>query len=918
MSEIDWLLAADVFADALEQPLEERSAFVRERCAGQPELLAAVQRMLASEQAAGPEFLRGIDPSFLGTIVSDMAPALERIGPWRLLREIGRGGMGQVFLAQRADGQFEQRVAIKLLKRGMDSDAILARFLRERQILAALDHPNIARLFDGGVAGDGRPYFVLEYVDGQQITAFADAERLSIDARIELFRSVCSAVEYAHRNLIVHRDLKPSNILVTTDGRPKLLDFGIAKLLSAPDEHAAGATLTSASIRLLTPDYAAPEQFRGEMITTSTDVYGLGAVLYELLSGQRPFGAERDRFHERADSEPSSLSVVLQERSDPATGEEIAAARSSDTVRLRRRLAGDLEIIVATALRAAPERRYASVSALEEDLRRHQERLPIRARPDSLAYRVSRFVRRHRVGVLAAAAIVTLLFSFGVTASLQARAVARERDRARQEAAVAQQVSDFLVGVFEVADPMQTGLGDSIRARDLLERGAKQIETELAGQPAIQGRLLGVIGRAYYNLQRRDLAESLLARAAELQRETDDSESSSLVSTLAQLGKVRTELGDYPEAEKALRQAMAILQRTAPDSVAMWGLLLNLAYVFHLKGEHENGRAVEADAIRFFNLSRAESPGGSLAEIRRMADLLERLPPETWEFADVVFERLVAAERSVAGERSVPVAAALSRWATLRTRQGDHGAADSMLDIASSIHAANDPSSLAAANAQHQQSGVAFSRKDLPRADSLARSALRIMIERLGEDHREVAMKRMTLSFILQARGLIEEAIALNRLASQTFERDENDADALVPPNAYDLALMLRRVGRLEESIVAFERALRGFKSNYPPEYLMTAHVRRDFGEVLIDLGRSEEAEPMLQQAVAALAGRWGAHNARVDAVRIPLARALTRLGRRGEAQELLRAVVERLSASRGADDPLTRQARSALDEVER
>ena len=269
MTALDWSRVADIYADALELPPERRAAFVDTQCVGQAEMLAAVQRLLIAGTEAAPSFLASIDRDLLGAVVDDAATSLDRIGPWRVVREIGRGGMGQVLLAERADGQYDQQVAIKLLKRGMDSDAILSRFLRERRILAALDHPNIARLIDGGIAGDGRPYFVMEYVDGQSITAFADARRLTVEARLTLFRCVCLAVEYAHRNLVVHRDLKPSNILVTADGRPKLLDFGIAKLLSAPDDHVETSTLTAVGGRLLTPDYAAPEQFHGGAITTA-------------------------------------------------------------------------------------------------------------------------------------------------------------------------------------------------------------------------------------------------------------------------------------------------------------------------------------------------------------------------------------------------------------------------------------------------------------------------------------------------------------------------------------------------------------------------------------------------------------------------------------------------------------------------
>jgi serine/threonine-protein kinase len=921
VSDVEWSLVAEIFADALELAPDQRPAFIDARCAGQPDVLSAVQRMLAARDDAKPAFLASVSRELLHDVTAHPAASLERIGPWRVIREIGRGGMGQVFLAERADGQFEQQVAIKLLKRGMDSEAILARFRRERQILAALDHPNIARLLDGGIADDGRPYVVMEYVDGESITAFADARRLSVDARLTLLRTVCLAVEYAHRNLIVHRDLKPSNILVTRDGRPKLLDFGIAKLLSAPDEQAETSTLTAAGVRLLTPDYAAPEQFHGGPITTATDVYGLGAVLFELLIGRPPFGETLESGSGRArDSEPVSLStaaVRMAATQQDATGpDEVAVLRSTDPVRLRRRLTGDLDTIVATALRTAPERRYASIGALHDDLRRHQERLPVRARPDTLGYRTSRFVRRHRLAVLAAAVIAVLLVAFGVSTTLQARALEVERDRARLEAAAAREVSEFLVGVFAVADPMTPGQGEAVRASDLLDRGATRIEADLAGQPAVQARLLGVIGRAYDNLDRHDRSEPLLARAAELQRATGGPDDLGLVTVLQQLARVRANRGDFPQAAAALDEAMSIQRRVAPGEAALGGLLVDLAYVAHGTGDSQKGQSLIGEAVALYNRLPVERLANSRADLLRMAELLGF--SREWARTDSVFRRLIALESSLAGPRTTQVATALLRWAESMRRRGDLVAADSMLALAAGIHNAFDPGSLTAASVVEVQASVAMQKGDLLRADSLSRVAVRIYRSRLGEDHRQVAMARFTLGDVLLRRGLFEETIEVQRLAQATFQRDSNDAVSHLLVNRWRLGVALRAVGRLDEAISEYERALAVFEARFPPDYILTANVRRDYGDALVEAGRAADAERALRPAIDVLSGRWGKDDFRVDMARVSLGRALGALGRRDDARRVLEEALARLVKSRGAEDSVTRRARGTLSGLER
>ncbi|MGH7528613.1 MAG: serine/threonine-protein kinase, partial [Gemmatimonadales bacterium] len=521
LTPLRWQRLALIFDDVLELAPEARAAYLDHACAGDAALRAEIDALLAADAGSGdfPEAAEAYFPSLMGAAADAAQPpagglaAGTVIGPYRVVRELAQGGMGAVYLAERADGQFEQRVALKLIRAGLDSVEVQRRFLAERQILARLNHPNIAKLLDGGIAAEGRPWFAMELVDGSPLLAWCDERKLGLTERLRIFEAVCDAVRYAHQNLVVHRDLKPSNILVTTDGRVKLLDFGIAKVLEGGAEGQRGsgadvAPLTRTELRILTPEYAAPEQVRGEPVTTATDVYALGAVLYELLAGQRVHRfdrhtpAEIERVVCETDPEPPSAAAMQ----DVAA----SAARRTEPRRLRRLLRGDLDTIVLKALQKDPARRYPSAEALLDDLRRFESGLPIKARPESRTYRLGKFVRRHGVGVAAGTALFLALLA-GLGGTLwQARAAAREASRA-----VA--VKDFLVGLFQESDPAQAR-GRNITADELLARGIQRLDTALTRDPALQSELLGELGKIHRELGLFERADSLLERSVRLAR----------------------------------------------------------------------------------------------------------------------------------------------------------------------------------------------------------------------------------------------------------------------------------------------------------------------------------------------------------------------------------------------------------------
>ncbi len=455
MQSPEWEKVKALFHATLAEKPAARSAFLARQTGDDTALRDNVASLLAADDNS-EDFLETPAAALSVGDLPDPLPSDGRVGPYRLIREIGRGGMGTVYLAARDDGEFQHQVAVKLVKRGMDTDLILSRFRHERQMLAGLDHPNIARLLDGGTTRDGRPYFVLEYVDGESLREYCDRRHATVIERLALFRTVCSAVQYAHQNLIVHRDIKMSNIVVTHDGVPKLLDFGIAKWLDV--DRSNGPVTATDTLHALTPEYASPEQIRGDPVTTSTDVYSLGVLLFELLTGHRPFASRGRRPDEIArdvcETEPSSPS-------DAVSGKHVE--------RLRRNLRGDLDTIVLMALRKDPRRRYGSVEQLSEDIRRHLEGRPVTAQRDTIAYRASKFARRNRAALAGAFVLAASLVGGMVTTAWQARVARAERARAeRRFSEVRSLATSFL---FELHDAI-VNLPGSTPARALLVQRA--------------------------------------------------------------------------------------------------------------------------------------------------------------------------------------------------------------------------------------------------------------------------------------------------------------------------------------------------------------------------------------------------------------------------------------------------------------
>src|SRR5687768_16639178 len=620
----------EVFDEALDMPEDDRSAWLVSRCGDDLALRREVELLLAAhEQKDSPLDI----PAAVHAASMFSNPARgRRIGPYRVLRELGRGGMGVVYLAERDDGQYRRRVAVKVLRASQDAGELHQRFLAERQILASLNHPHIAQLLDGGVSDGQLPYLVIEYVDGLPITDYCDRQRLDVPARLRLFQEVCGAVHHAHQNLVLHRDLKPGNVLVTSTGEVKLLDFGIAKLLN-PTLAAVEQPVTRTAFRLMTPAYASPEQVRGDTLTTASDVYALGLLLYELIAGRPAHRITTNSPREvyevvcERDAERPSDAVVNEEAGEPSPA-ALASARGTTPERLRRQLRGDLDAIVGMALRKEAGRRYGSAELLATDVARFVDGLPVLAQRGSQWYRFEKFVRRHRAAAtVAASSAVLLVVAAGVSFRLAAVAT-RERDRSAAALGQTQEalreseaVTDFLVRLFEAGNPSEGGHA-ALTAADLLRRGVAAAD-QLDGEPSAQARTFEALGRVYMIRGEIELAADLLRRALEVRRTKLAADELGAATTTSALADVLRQQGRYLAADTlarvALRVRRAALGDAHPDVAESLDQVAGIAIYL---GNMADAEAHALDAIAVWRRTGRGSDARMIGALERLSNIV--------------------------------------------------------------------------------------------------------------------------------------------------------------------------------------------------------------------------------------------------------------------------------------------------------
>jgi eukaryotic-like serine/threonine-protein kinase len=899
-----------LFERALDAPPERRGDLLRAECTD-PDLLSEVEALL---ELAGSTDRRivpaGAWPAdllagALGEEGAALAPG-SRLGAYRILDELGRGGMGVVYRAERADDAFEQIVAVKVIKRGADTDEVVRRFEQERQILASLQHANVARLLDGGSTADGRPYLVMEFVAGQPIDRACDEDRLDLDTRLDLLQVAVRAVQHAHQNLVVHRDLKPSNILVTDDGEVKLLDFGIAKLLQEDGQ------LTLPAGGALTPDYASPEQLRGGTITTASDVYQFGLLLYELITGVRPWKAGgMERFAvERLQLPPERPSQVV--RRDAVRERMLAGAHG--VRRLRQRLSGDLDTIVLKALQFEPERRYASAFELGEDLRRFFLRLPVRARPDSLGYRSRKFVERHRVAVVTAGALLVLLVAYAGTVTWQAGQIAAQRNRARAEAAKAAEVRDFLVGLFEEADP-ELAQGREVTAREVLERGADRIERELAGQPAVQAEMFTAVGEIYRSLGLYTEAEPLLERGLALARATHGPGDRTLLQALASMADLEGR-GEHWQAARRLLEERLELARAYPGADAPLLEAQALNELGRVAKEMDDldladdylGRSLAVLSGRFGGptMERAEALNGLGVTARRRAD---------YDAAQSYFERSLAIYRGQLAPDHPELTATAANLAQVMRDQGrfDESVALYREVLASRERVLGEDHPLVATTARNL--GLTYwQARRLPEARELFERTLAIRRRVFGPHHPRVAVMLNDLGRLAEEQGDLDTARADYLAALDSYPEDHPWRGT----TQLNLAEVLRKSGDVAAAEALIRTTLESDRAQLGEDHLSVALDWTQLGRVLQEQGRGAEALEAARVALAIYDRRVGPEHSGHEEARVLVGEVLLDQAAPAEAERFLRPVYLARRERLGDDDERTRRVGELLAECVR
>jgi tetratricopeptide (TPR) repeat protein len=828
----NWPRVDRILAATLNRPPTLRDDYVREACGGDRELECEVFALLRAEGRA-EDFLERPIVRFTDRPREDGPPDPDRLGPYRLVEVLGEGGMSTVYRARRDDGHFQQDVAIKIIRGDLSSDDHVRRFRMERQLLARLQHPNIARLLDGGATASGRPYLVMELIDGVPIDRYCDQNHLSVDQRLELFRRVCAAVNAAHQNLLVHRDLKPGNILVDTGGEPRLLDFGIAKLL-APREPLSLQDPTRSCDRPMTLSHASPEQVRREAITTASDVYSLGVVLFTLLTGRLPYRLPERPFSHQIER---AICELPPERPSAAV----------DDRELRKHLRGDLDSIVLKALAKTPSERYDSAKELADDLERHLGRRPVQARSPTWPYRAMKMIRRKPLAVASGVLTLVLLLTFTGVVGFQAKQLARQRDAAETARRGAQETADFLLSLFQSAHPAR-GPAEQLTLRDLLDQGVRDLD-HLEGQPGLEATYLMAIAQAYRGLGLLEQAEPLYERALELRLQTLGRKHLDTVDSLHGLAQLRQDQGDLEAARPLLEEALATLVELRGDDHAdLYPLIHDLAYQYQLEGDYPSAEQRYREALERMR-SQAVSGEPEVIALQNLGGVL-RSQGRLDEAREVYSEALALARREL-GSGHPYLATVLGNLGELLRQEGDLDGAEALFLEAYEIRrkAFGDEHPDLAVSLTHL-AALAQARGDLEGAEQRFRQALAIRRSYFGDRHPMVSASLNNLATLLDDKGDLQEAEALYREALEVKRRIFEGDHPSIAINLHNLGLVYYQQGELETARAVLEEAVEMRERLAGPEAVGVALERVDIAQVLLKAGRPEEAGPLLDQAL--------------------------------------------------------------------
>lgn len=755
-----WQTILRHFDTIVDLPIEARETALVLLGQQVPAIADEVRSLLTADD---PHFLA--DPA--GSLMADDFPDDPEllpgtlIGPYRIARTLGEGGMGMVYLADRIDENFERQVALKIIKRGMDTRRVIRRFQIERQILASLTHPNIALLYDGGMTDDGVPYFCMEYVDGLPIDTYCEQNKLSLADRIGLLCQACTAVQYAHRNLVVHGDLKPSNVLVTSEGKVKLLDFGIATLLDERSTLPAHQTVQGS--RALTPDFASPEQVRGEKLTTAADVWSLGILLNVLLTGDCPFDLGRIPVHDL---------VAAMDNLTPVKP-------STSSVPWARRLRGDLDTIVQVALHPEPARRYPTAMALAEDLRNHLTSHPISARRDSMMYRAKKFIRRNRLGVGATAATFVVLLGFALAMGRQANEIEHQNVEIAKQRDRSEEVTAVLVDMFDVSDPISGSVtrGDTLRVLDFLQLNETRLTTELSAQPDLNATFCHLMSRLYANLGHYDRALVLIRQSLAIRDSITTAPDPELARGLDFLGTVLDRLGKSTEAEVYIRQALDMRRElfSAPH-IDLAESLNNLSWSLSNQDRNEESLPLDREALAMRRALSGNNSSDVAQSLNNLASSLLYLDRQ--DEAEPLFREALKIRKANLGPDHPYVANTMNNLGRLLLDMGNFAAADSLLSGAIDTWTRTlGPLYPRISSGLINLSLLAEKQGDLERAVTAMVRALEIDSSALPEDHPYVAQDRLALGRLTLAGGRADQALPYLRLAHSYFLKNAGPGD---------------------------------------------------------------------------------------------------------------------------------------------
>jgi serine/threonine-protein kinase len=867
-----WRELKALFQEALELEGAARAAFLDRLGARDRDARCEVESLLASSEVTeSPLDRRPVELASellesaargegMTGVVSDGSHSSmlgRRLGPYKIVRRLGRGGLGSVYLANREE-EFTKQVAIKVIRRTVATAELLRRFEFERQILATIEHPNIARLLDGGTTEDGLPFLVMEYIDGEPVDQYCDRRKLPVVQRLELFLTICEAVSTAHRKLVVHCDIKPDNVLVTSEAVPKLVDFGIARILG-PEAVIESADEGDTGLRMLTPDYASPEQLRGEALTTGSDVYSLGVLLYELLTGSRPHTVGQLSLDEAArlvsetgPRRPSTVpgSAALRRTAagrDTAEIEKAAANRSTTPSRLERQLAGDLDSIVLEALSPDPEDRYPAVERLADDIRRFLGGYPVAARAAGVWYRGARFVQRHRLSVAAVTLALGALMTLVAMLSLQSARLAALRDRAEDEATSARVVSAFLQDMLTTADPFE-GIGGDATVLEALDRAVSEIEMAFAEEPALEAAVRDAAGTTYLRLGQLADAEPQLARALELRRALGSEHRLDLARSLNSVGRLEQERGDYEAAEGRYREALAIAEASSPPDVSLTAETIAVLGTVR----HDRGDLLEAEELYRRALAGRRSLSGKDADLASSLDDLAGLLQERGELdaAEEMLRESLSIRRRVFEPSHPDISSNLNNLASVLHDKGMLEEAEDLYRV--SLRMARDRFSgdhLQVATAINNLATLLHDKEKLDEAGFLYRESLDMTRRVLGDEHPEVAVSMANLAGLLHDEGMLEEAESRYRESIAMARRFLGEDHSRVADSLQDLALVIEdrgdlvaAEGALEEALEINRRAARG-----DPERI--AFNLADLASVVCARGEADRARPYFDEA---------------------------------------------------------------------